>query len=497
MCPTHWSMVPADLRARVRAAFSPGQCAGLARPSEEWLAAAQAAVEAVAAAEGHAPRPARAHPLDGLLAISVHQPWARFLSVGLKLVENRHSIRVLREHLGRPVAIHATVQIDPGREIAEVEMLERAGALGGLAVRPADLARGAIVGVAVLTQVLDLADPERLAICAEGDPWVTGPVALCFAGAMPLRPVAAKGQPGLWAVEGAVFDTVRLHWDALSSPHARAARAYFLEALAHWRAVRDGAPPAEIPRLAPRAEREPELLAEAARSAAPPAEAAPPAPPEARVTGGAPAAPAEAPLTETPEGAWVIVDTETANGSPPVRLVEFALLRVAGEAALDAFDSLIDPGRPIEPGPRQVHGICDGDVRGKPGAAAVLARVAPCLRGAVVVAHNAHFDRRVVEGEYRLSGRAPPSMRWHCSLKAAKAMLPGETSYKLGDLAARLSVPRGRSHRALDDARATLGVLLAIARRRGVGVLDVIARGALDGAEPRRGRHEAREAHEG
>lgn len=482
MCLAHWAMVPADIRARVRAAFAPGRAV-----SEEWLAAVDAAVAAVAAVEGRSPpaAPAPAHPLDGLLAISVHQPYAACLAKGWKSVENRFKLRVPPEHLGRPVAIHATSRVDLGEEEEVLRVFAERGALGGLDVKPSELERGAIVGLAVLTQVVDASDAERAAICAEGNPWVTGPLLLCFDAALPIRPVRVPGKPDLWRVEGAALDAVKLHWNALSTPRARAARAHFTAALAHWGAIARGVAPAEVPRLP---ERRDFLAAEEARAAT-----------ERRVSGGEPAAapppPAARPLpAPPPPGDWfVLLDTETANSRPPIRLVEIAAILVDGDSAQE-FESLIRPPVPIEPSTAAVHGITDAQVAGAPGAPAVLERLAPWLRGATVVAHNVSFDKRVVEAEYRLAGAAPPSARWCCSLKAARRLLPGEPSHKLGDLAARLGVARSAAHRALGDARTTLGVLRAIAARSGLTLAQVIERGAPDPHAAGRGGRRGREA---
>lgn len=50
MCLPHWRKVPADLQARVWATYRPGQEV-LKDPTPEYLEAAQAAIDAVAAKE--------------------------------------------------------------------------------------------------------------------------------------------------------------------------------------------------------------------------------------------------------------------------------------------------------------------------------------------------------------------------------------------------------------------------------------------------------------
>lgn len=46
MCSVHWKMVPASLKAAVWTHYRPGQCDDM-QVSKAWLAAADAAIEAV------------------------------------------------------------------------------------------------------------------------------------------------------------------------------------------------------------------------------------------------------------------------------------------------------------------------------------------------------------------------------------------------------------------------------------------------------------------
>lgn len=52
MCRKHWFMVPRALQDAVWDAYVPGQCDFDPLPSDEWHAAADAAIEAVAVKEG-------------------------------------------------------------------------------------------------------------------------------------------------------------------------------------------------------------------------------------------------------------------------------------------------------------------------------------------------------------------------------------------------------------------------------------------------------------
>jgi hypothetical protein len=51
-CAKHWDMLPVPLRRRLTAAYREGQEEGRCRPSEEYIAAAREAVDAVGVLEG-------------------------------------------------------------------------------------------------------------------------------------------------------------------------------------------------------------------------------------------------------------------------------------------------------------------------------------------------------------------------------------------------------------------------------------------------------------
>ena len=70
MCPRHWAMVPPIVKRAVLSTYQRGQCRGDPRPSEKWFEAADAAIGAVALAEGWpATKLARMY-LRGLLALT-------------------------------------------------------------------------------------------------------------------------------------------------------------------------------------------------------------------------------------------------------------------------------------------------------------------------------------------------------------------------------------------------------------------------------------------
>jgi len=151
-------------------------------------------------------------------------------------------------------------------------------------------------------------------------------------------------------------------------------------------------------------------------------------------------------------GAAVILDTETTDLDGYV--VEVGVLDAAtGEALLD---TLVNPGCPISPGARAVHGISDADVTGAPPWAEVLPRLLAVTRGRIVLAYNAGFDEDVVVRHTRRDGLSLGHLagtgRWACLMGRRSAW---ELRYR------RLSL--GGGHRAMGDCRTAYELLCAMA----------------------------------
>jgi DNA polymerase-3 subunit epsilon len=156
----------------------------------------------------------------------------------------------------------------------------------------------------------------------------------------------------------------------------------------------------------------------------------------------------------------IVLDTETTGLDPGrERIIELAMLRVDIDnatgmpvGAVQVYDGLEDPGKPIPPEVVALTGIVDADVKGQK---LDEARVAELLDGAdLVIAHNAGFDRPFVEK--RLAQFA--HLNWACSFADIDWKAHGQGSAKLESLAAA----KGwfyDAHRAEMDCHALLAVL--------------------------------------
>lgn len=170
----------------------------------------------------------------------------------------------------------------------------------------------------------------------------------------------------------------------------------------------------------------------------------------------------------------VSIDTETTGRDPTVdRVVEIACITWDGGQIVQRRSWLINPERPIPKEAFDVHGIGDDDVRDKPTFREVADEVLRELEGAVALAYNAEYDRKVLNAELARattagtppSERQPPAVRravdWIDPLVWARELQKFEKGKSLGDVTQRLGITIEQAHRAEHDAEAALLVMLA------------------------------------
>jgi DNA polymerase-3 subunit epsilon len=174
---------------------------------------------------------------------------------------------------------------------------------------------------------------------------------------------------------------------------------------------------------------------------------------------------------------FVVVDLETTGGSATDdAITEIGAVKVRGGEVLGEFQTLVDPGRPVPPMISALTGLTDAALLHAPPITAALPAFLEFAQGAVLVAHNAGFDIGFLKAAAARQHRAWPSPAVVDTVRLARAVLGrGETrNVKLATLAAHFGSPVTPTHRALDDARATVHVLHALIARVGtLGVHDV------------------------
>lgn len=149
----------------------------------------------------------------------------------------------------------------------------------------------------------------------------------------------------------------------------------------------------------------------------------------------------------------VVLDTETTGFSlVHDELTQIAAARVESGTIVDWFITFVNPGKPIPDDVAHLTDIHDEDVADAPSAPEALAALADFVGDAIVVAHNADFDRNFTtkhpEGYPLLENI------WVDSLDLSRIALPRMKSHRLIDLVKAFGAPRS-THRADADVAAT------------------------------------------
>jgi DNA polymerase-3 subunit epsilon len=155
----------------------------------------------------------------------------------------------------------------------------------------------------------------------------------------------------------------------------------------------------------------------------------------------------------------VIVDVETTGLDHAAdEIVELAMLAIdysldgSFVTAVESFDQLRDPGRPMPPEVKALTGIDDAVVAGK----RIDAEAVETFVGsaALVIAHNAAFDRPFCERLFPVFSDKP----WGCSFRDVDWRAEGFEAARLSHLANCYGFFFD-GHRALNDCEATAELL--------------------------------------
>jgi DNA polymerase III subunit epsilon len=172
---------------------------------------------------------------------------------------------------------------------------------------------------------------------------------------------------------------------------------------------------------------------------------------------------------------FVVLDLETTGGSPANdRITEVGAVKIRGGEVLGTFHTLVNPGVPIPPLISALTGITNPMVADQEPIEVVLPCLLEFLGRAVLVAHNASFDRRFVQANLERHGYQRLANRVVCTARLARKLLPRDEvpNVRLATLAAYLGATVTPCHRALTDARATVDVFHSLLERAGsYGVL--------------------------
>jgi len=153
---------------------------------------------------------------------------------------------------------------------------------------------------------------------------------------------------------------------------------------------------------------------------------------------------------------YCILDIETTGGQfNEEGITEIAIYKYDGHDIVDQFISLVNPEIPIQPFVVKLTGINNAMLRSAPKFYEVAKRIIEITENCIVVAHNASFDYRILQTEFRRLGFRFQKQTL-CTVELSKKLIPGQESYSLGKLVRALGIPMADRHRATGDAMATV-----------------------------------------
>lgn len=159
-----------------------------------------------------------------------------------------------------------------------------------------------------------------------------------------------------------------------------------------------------------------------------------------------------------------VIDFETTGISPEqgARATEVAIVLVEQGRIVDRFQSLMNAGAHIPAFITQLTGISNAMVRAAPDVGEVMRQASGFVGDALMVAHNASFDRKFWMGELSRLG-LPAPQPFACTMLLSRRLYPQAPNHKLGTLVDYHHLPRtGAAHRALADAEMAAELLLRI-----------------------------------
>ena len=150
----------------------------------------------------------------------------------------------------------------------------------------------------------------------------------------------------------------------------------------------------------------------------------------------------------------VALDIETTGLDPyQDTIIEIGAVRFNERRVEDEFHTLINPRMGIPRFITQLTGISNAMVQSAPYIEDVLAEFENFVGDAPVLGHNVRFDISFFTPYHLLEFN-----EWIDTYSMAAILLPGARRYNLSALRQLLKVPNPATHRALDDAKATVGV---------------------------------------
>jgi DNA polymerase III subunit epsilon len=153
---------------------------------------------------------------------------------------------------------------------------------------------------------------------------------------------------------------------------------------------------------------------------------------------------------------FAVVDIETTGGSAlKSRITEIAIFLFDGAEVVEEYSTLVNPECYIPPNITRLTGISNEMVANAPRFYEIARKVVELTEGATFVAHNAQFDYRFIQEEFKRLGY-DFNRKTLCTVKLSRKYIPGHSSYSLGAICDDLGIRINGRHRAAGDVLATV-----------------------------------------
>jgi DNA polymerase-3 subunit epsilon/ATP-dependent DNA helicase DinG len=158
---------------------------------------------------------------------------------------------------------------------------------------------------------------------------------------------------------------------------------------------------------------------------------------------------------------YVAVDLETTGlDAERDAILEIGAVKFRDHKVLDTYNSLVNPGRTIPYNIVKLTGITQKEADAAPSLFSQLPKLARFVGDLPVIGHNVAFDLGFLRRHNVLQTNAALDT-WELS----GVLVPHADRYSLGALADELGITLPATHRALDDARVTHALFVALFRR--------------------------------
>ncbi len=165
--------------------------------------------------------------------------------------------------------------------------------------------------------------------------------------------------------------------------------------------------------------------------------------------------------TPFPGLTFTVLDTETTGVDldDGHGIIELGMVRCSGGGIADTFSRLFQPTVPQTEEALGIHRIDPAELDEAPTFAEAAGEVVDFIGETVIAAHNLLFDLTFLDTELGRHGR-PPLSNWALdTIRLSSELWPGYECHCLRCLGPNLELAGSGTHRALDDAAATAGLL--------------------------------------